>query len=270
VNAPGTDACTITLEAAAGPSGVTVSLASNSALVTVPATVTIAAGETSVNFTASASAVTALETVGLTAMLGSQTLSYTLQVRNGAPALTVNASGVTFGNVTLNSPETQSVTLSSTGGSALTVSSVTLSGKEFSMSGVTFPLVLDPGQSATLELAFTPTTLGAATGSIVIVSNAVSSGTTTIGLSGTGVALAYQVILTWSAPANSADPIAGYRIYRAPAGGAYQLLNSSLDASTSYIDSTVANGLVYDYYVESVDSTGMASAPSNTFSVTIP
>lgn len=270
MSAPGTDACTVTLKSAAGSAGVTVTLASNNAIVQVPATVTIADGDSSAGFTATASAVSSLQTVGLTAVLGSQTLSYSLQVRDAAPALAVDASSVAFGNVTLNSPKTQSVILSSTGGSALTIDSATLDGNEFSVSGATFPVVLQPGQSVTLELAFTPTVLGAATGSVVIASNAASGATTTIGLTGTGVALAYQVDLAWQAPAKSADPIAGYRIYRAAGSGAYVLLNSSLDAATSYIDATVENGVSYDYYVESVDGSGMASAPSNTFAVTIP
>jgi hypothetical protein len=39
---------------------------------------------------------------------------------------------------------------------------------------------------------------------------------------------------------------------------------------TTYADTTVQAGQIYDYIVESVDPSGVESAPSNTISVTIP
>ena len=54
------------------------------------------------------------------------------------------------------------------------------------MAGATFPVTLNPGQSATLQVKFDPTTAGAATGSIALNSNAAINGTVTINLSGTG------------------------------------------------------------------------------------
>ncbi len=47
------------------------------------------------------------------------------------------------------------------------------------------------------------------------------------------------------------------------------MLNAAVDANTAYVDSTVQNGMSYDYYVESVSTSGMESVPSNTFAVTI-
>jgi len=83
--------------------------------------------------------------------------------------------------------------------------------------------------------------------------------------------LAHKVDLSWDAPSSSPVPIAGYNIYRSTRGSsAYLLLNSSIDAQTTYVDSTVKSGLIYSYYVESVDSSGMQSGPSNLASVTIP
>ena len=96
------------------------------------------------------------------------------------------------------------------------------------------------------------------------------------GLSEEGVAVytidaANAVDLSWDAPSDSPVPIAGYNIYRSTGGSsAYQLLNSSVDTETTYVDNTVQSGLTYDYYVESVDSSGVQSAPSNQVSVTIP
>jgi hypothetical protein len=80
-----------------------------------------------------------------------------------------------------------------------------------------------------------------------------------------------QVDLSWEAPTSSSVSIVGFDIYRATGSSStYQLLNSSLDAQTTYMDSAVQSGTAYTYYVESVDSSGMQSAPSSPVSVTIP
>jgi fibronectin type 3 domain-containing protein len=65
--------------------------------------------------------------------------------------------------------------------------------------------------------------------------------------------------------------VAGYSVYRAISGSStYELLNSSLDATTAYTDATVQDGTSYSYYVESVDDEGIHSVPSNTYTVPIP
>jgi len=82
---------------------------------------------------------------------------------------------------------------------------------------------------------------------------------------------AYVVNLSWIAPDNSPDPVAGYNLYRAPGGGTtYQQLNASSLTQTAYVDDTVQDGQTYNYIVESVDASGNTSVPSNMASVTIP
>jgi hypothetical protein len=81
----------------------------------------------------------------------------------------------------------------------------------------------------------------------------------------------HKVQLSWNAPVSSSVPVAGYNVYRSTAGAsAYALLNSSVDANTSYIDTAVQSGQSYDYIVKSVDSSGVESPPSNITNVTIP
>ena len=81
----------------------------------------------------------------------------------------------------------------------------------------------------------------------------------------------HLVDLSWSAPSNSPDPVAGYHIYKSSDGGnTYQLLNSAVNTGTTYEDTIVQSGQSYDYYVTSVDSSGVESAPSNTIGATIP
>jgi len=137
------------------------------------------------------------------------------------------------------------------------------------MSGVTFPVTLTPNQATTLTVQFDPTTAGAASGKLTITSNASTGGTITISLTGTG--MAPQVELSWNAPSSSTDPVAGYNIYRATGSStSYQLLNSSVNTQTTYVDTTVQCGQTYNYIVESVDAAGVVSVPSNTISVTTP
>jgi hypothetical protein len=231
----------------------------------------VAAGSTSAAFTATATAVTTAQTATLTASAGSVTESYAINLGAAVPALTVSPTSVAFGDISLNSPGTETVTLTSSGTAALTISAGAIAGTGFSMSGVSWPVTLNPGQTATLNIQFDPTATGAATGTVTLSSNASSGSTTAISLTGTGETPAYEVDLSWDAPISSSDPVAGYNIYRAVSGSStYALLNSTADGSTTYADTTVVGGTAYIYYVESVDAEGNQSGPSNTYSVTIP
>jgi len=185
------------------------------------------------------------------------------------PVLIFNSRNIAFGSTALNTPVTQSLVINSVGTVPVSVTSATSAGAGFSLVGATLPVTLDPGQSATLNVVFNPTALGSATGQLSINSTASAGPTTAIGLSGTGVA--FEVQLTWNAPADTADPVSGYKIYRSTGGSStYQLMNSSVVTGTSFADATVESGMVYDYIVESVDAAGAVSAPSNSTTVTIP
>jgi hypothetical protein len=187
-----------------------------------------------------------------------------------SPGIQLQSASVSFGDLQIGKSATQSIAITSSGTAALTVSGVTVTGSGFTVSGLTFPATLSPAQAATLNIGFDPVSAGAVTGSITLATNA-SSGSATIALSGTGVTTAtYDVTLTWDAPTSSADPAVSYRIYRAANPGIYVLLDSTVNASTSYIDTTVQNGATYSWYVESVDAQGNQSAPSNVFTLTIP
>jgi hypothetical protein len=178
---------------------------------------------------------------------------------------------VSFGNVVLNTPTIQSLTLTSTGTAPVTVNAATSTGTGFTVSGITSPVTLNPGQTATLSVAFDPAAAGAATGQVSITSNSSTGSSTLIGLTGTGVAASYEVNLTWNAPTSSPDPVAGYNVYRSPSGASsYQILNPSVVTTTAYADETALDGQTYDYIVESVDASGNQSVPSNMAAVAVP
>jgi hypothetical protein len=114
---------TVTLNAAAGPSGLTVSLASgNTAVVTVPATVQVAANATTATFTAVTVQPSATTTVNVTGTAGTLTGSGSLTVnRTISIQASFNVSSTTGGTAVL-----LTVTLASpapTGGTTLTLSS---------------------------------------------------------------------------------------------------------------------------------------------------
>ena len=266
----GTDSCTVTLNAAAATGGFTVSLASSDSAVTVPSSVTVGAGASRASFTATVAAVSTAQTATLTASACSSSVRFALQLSAAAPELNVGTSSIAFGDVPLNTVVTQGIQLTVSGTSAITLSGATVSGAGFSISGLSFPLTITDGQAVTLEVEFDPTTAGAATGQVTITSNS-STGVTVISLSGAGETSSYEVNLGWDAPSSSSDPVAGYNVYRSANGGtSYQQLNASTIGGTTYVDTTVQADATYDYMVESVDASGVTSAPSNIASVTIP
>ena len=270
ITGAGTDNCTVTLNAAAGAGGLAISLASNNSNVTVPATVTVPAGATSASFTANVASVTTTQTASLTASAGGVTETFALQLSASSGQLSVNPTSLSFGNVTVNTPTTQTVTLSTTSILPITVSLATVSGTGFSLTG-SLPLTVTSGQPATFSVQFDPTALGAATGTLTIVTTSLTNPTTVVTLSGTGVAVSYEVNLGWDAPSVSPDPVAGYNIYRSADGGnTYEELNPSPITETAYVDQSVQNGSAYIYYVDSVDAVGVQSSPSNMAPVTIP
>ncbi|HLY42192.1 MAG TPA: choice-of-anchor D domain-containing protein [Terracidiphilus sp.] len=264
----GSDACTVNLNGAAPWGGFAVSLASNNAAVTVPASVTVPYNTTSATFNATVAAVTSSQTVTITATAGSSK-SFALQLSaQSVGTLNISTGSISFGQVAIGQLATQSFTVTASGGTVV-INSIASSGSSFSLAAVSLPLTLGAGQSATLNAQFDPTAAGAATGQLTISSHCAGSGTSVVSLSGTG--LAYSINLTWVAPTPTSDKVVGYNVYRALSGSTtFAKMNSSLDAQTAFTDSTAQAGASYEYYVVSVDGAGNQSAPSNTFSVSIP
>jgi hypothetical protein len=267
----GTDSCTVTLNTAAASGGFAVNLACSNSAVSVPGTVTVAAGSTTGTFTAKVSAVSTAQAATLSANAGGVTETFVLQLGSNVSTLSINATSLTFGDVSLNTHATQSVTLSSTGTAAVTVSAAAVIGSGFSVSGTSFPVTLSPNQTVMINIQFDPTVAGAATGTLTIVSTSLTNPTSTIGMNGTGVAGSYEVDLSWDAPASSPDPVAGYNVFRSPSGAStYQQINTAIVTQTTYVDVAVQNGQTYDYVVESVDASGIESGPSNMAEVPTP
>jgi Abnormal spindle-like microcephaly-assoc'd, ASPM-SPD-2-Hydin len=185
--------------------------------------------------------------------------------------LQVSATSLPFGSVPVNSTATLTLTLISSGTAPVTINSVALTGTGFSDSGATFPVTLNANQSVTLNVQFDPTVAAAATGQLTITSNSSTGGTTQVALSGTGTAAQHEIDLSWDAPSSSADPVAGYNVYRSTdGGGSFTKVNASPDDQVDYTDSAVQSGTTYVYEVKSVDASGVESGASNQISLTVP
>ncbi len=265
----GSDSCSISLSAPAA-SAMSVSLSSNDAAISVPGSVAIPANAAGAAFTVTVSPVTSAQTAVLTASAGGISEQVAIALNPLESILSASAANVSFGNVSINTQTTQTIILTSTGGLPVTITGAAVTGTGFSLAGIAVPVTLNPGQSITLDVGFMPTAAGTEVGQIAVTSNANSGASIVVTLGGTG-AMGYQVDLTWNPPASSADAVRGYHVYRSPAGASsYQLLNTTVLNSTAYADSGIQGGQSYNYYVTSVDGSGVESSPSNTYTVTIP
>ncbi|HEY2669682.1 MAG TPA: choice-of-anchor D domain-containing protein, partial [Rugosimonospora sp.] len=109
------------------------------------------------------------------------------------PTLTASPSNVSFGNQAVGTTSAaHALTISNTGGSAATISSIAASAP-FAQTN-TCGATLAASASCTVNVTFSPATAGAASGSVTIASNATNS-PTTIALSGTGTSATTNLAL---------------------------------------------------------------------------
>lgn len=112
------------------------------------------------------------------------------------PAVSVAPSDLNFGSVAVGSQSTSLVTVTNTGGPGLQVNAINLAppGTAFSIvslkkegAAAVPPVLLDTNQTLDVELAFSPTTVGAATAALLVSSNAPAQTAVTVELAGAGV-----------------------------------------------------------------------------------
>lgn len=189
--------------------------------------------------------------------------------------LTSSASKLAFGSVTVGKTSVLNVILTNAGNSNVTISKVTVSGADYTATGVSAGMILTPGQSATLESTFAPRAAGSYTGSVTVVSTATDS-PSAVTLSGTSTAVSssqqpatsHSVSVTWTPSTSS---VAGYNVYRSTvSGGPYTKLDSSVLAADAFTDTTVSAGQTYYYVVTAATSAGVESVDSTQVAVSVP
>ncbi len=191
-------------------------------------------------------------------------------------AVTASPTSVNFGSIAVGATASQTITIKNTGFWRVTISSMSTSGPGFSASGLTLPMTLRPGMSATFTATFSPSNAGTASGDVYLnLSN--GSPIATVALSGSGTnsgsttgsnPVQHSVSLSWT---GSTSTVIGYYVYRgATTGGPYTRITSSVVDLTSYVDSSVASGSTYFYVVTAVDSSYVESPYSNETEAVIP
>jgi hypothetical protein len=184
--------------------------------------------------------------------------------------LTVSPTTLNLGSVAVGADGTAEGTLTASGADVI-VSSASSSNSRFSLSGITLPAKIPAGKNATFTVTFNPQATGSASGTLTFVSNAAPSSTVD-DLTGTGTSdPQHTVSLSWN-PSSSSN-IVGYNIYRSSyvtSCGSYSRLNSAINKSTSYGDSTVVDGQKYCYVTTAVNSKKEESGYSAVVEATIP
>jgi hypothetical protein len=204
-----------------------------------------------------------LTSTGLTIPVTGSGISSTPGQLQMAPA------SLSYGNVDVGTTSTQSVTMSANGAS-ITINSAASNNSQFALQGVSFPVTIPGGQSASFVVAFTPTVSGAQSGALSFSTTAPNSPMVEAA-SGVGVTQTYNVGLSWNA--SNSQNVSGYNVYRAVysnACGSFSKINSSLNQNTSYTDNTVSSGTTYCYATTAVNSSNEESGYSNQAQVVIP
>ena len=190
------------------------------------------------------------------------------QSGGGSPSqLSVTPTTIAVGNVSDGSSGTATGTLSASG-SSVTVDSVVSNNSAFTVSGLSLPLTIAAGQSASFTVTFSPMTTGAQTAALTFTSDA-QTATTMVALTGTGMAAStHLVALSWNA--STSANILGYNVYRAVRNssscGSYSKINAVLNTGTLYTDLSVLNGTSYCYASTAVNTSNEESVYSNVVS----
>jgi hypothetical protein len=183
-----------------------------------------------------------------------------------AGTLAVSPASLSFGSVVVGSNASLSGSLTASG-AAVTVQSASLTNGEFALSGISLPATIPAGQAATFTVTFTPQASGATSASLSFSSNASNSPAVQT-MTGTGTAQTQHTVdLTWDASAGAV----GYDLYRGTvSGGPYTMINTSLDSTTTYTDSTVVSGQTYYYVAAAINASGEESGYSNQVQAVVP
>jgi hypothetical protein len=105
---------------------------------------------------------------------------------SGTPGtLALSTTSLNFGNVAAGSTSPQTLTVSNTGATTVTIMQATVTGSAFSVVGGMNSVAIAPGQNQAFQIQFSPKVPGAATGGISITSDAATAAAT-VALSGTG------------------------------------------------------------------------------------
>jgi len=187
---------------------------------------------------------------------------------SNAHAVALSEASLNFGSQPVDaSASPASVTLTNSGSSTLTISSLGVTGNDAAnfVETSTCGSSIAAGSKCTIAILFSPRSSGSHNATLSITDNAAGS-PHSVALAGAGT---HDVILTWK---SSATPgIAGYDVFRSTTSKQGNTpLNTSAISSTTYIDASVKPGQTYWYWVTSIGSDGAQSPVAAVASATVP
>jgi Cep192 domain 4/Abnormal spindle-like microcephaly-assoc'd, ASPM-SPD-2-Hydin/HYDIN/CFA65/VesB-like, Ig-like domain len=171
------------------------------------------------------SAATAASNLIISSNASNSTLTIALSGTGTQGGVSVTPSSVSFGSVPDGTTATQPITLKNTGTANLNVSSESVTGTGFGVTGFS-AVTLAPGNTMTFHATFAPTSTASVSGSISIVSDA-SSSPTTVALSGTGTSPGMSVTPSSVSFGNLPDGTTGTQIITLKNTGTGNLVVSS-------------------------------------------
>ena len=196
--------------------------------------------------------------------------SLSLSGTGTSATVSLSPSSLSFANQPISeTSSTQVVTLTNGGNTALSISSLTITGTnaaDFAEVADTCGSSVAAGANCSIGVAFTPSTSNSETASLAIADNATGS-PQTVSLSGSGI---HNVGLLWTP--SSTSGVVGYNVYRGttPGGENSTPLNSTPTSGATFTDESVTAGATYYYVVTAVGSDGSQSPASAESSTTVP
>lgn len=100
------------------------------------------------------------------------------------PNIAVNPLNLDFSNVSVNTPSTLSITIHNTGAGILKINNIVSSNAQFTVSTTT--LIINPNQSASVNVVFTPISVGSIDAVIDFINNDPNNSNFIVGIKGTG------------------------------------------------------------------------------------
>ena len=188
-----------------------------------------------------------------------------------APAVSLSPASLALGSEPVDSASSpQVITLKNTGGAALKISSIAITGANAAdfNENTTCGSSVAAGGNCTIVILLTPSAVGARKVSLTIADNAGAASPSSVALSGAGT---HEVTLAWT-PSITAG-VSAYNVYRGTAseGESATPLNSTPIIGTAYTDATVSGGTTYYYVATAIASDDVTqSAYSNETSAAVP